>query len=128
MKKALLFLLSTLIISSSLLEAASVREKRNVRGFSRISYAVAGNLTIRIGPEFSVVLEGNDDDVDKVLTEVSGDRLIIKHETFRFRFSDMNDRVDVYITLPELEGLGVSGSGRAEIVDDLADVDDLSLM
>lgn len=127
MKKNLLFLLSLLIISSGLLEASTVREKRNVRGFTRISYAVAGNLTVKIGPEFSVVLEGEDDDVDRVITEVSGDRLVIKTEIFRFRFSDLNERVNVYITLPELEGLGVSGSGRAEIVDDLNNVDDLSL-
>ncbi len=127
MKKALLFLLSTFIITGNVLTASAVKDKRNIKGFTRISYGVPGTLTVRIGPEFSVVLEGEDDDVERVITEISGDRLIIKRETFRFRFSDLDERVDVYITLPELEGLGVSGSGRAEIIDDIQDIDDLSL-
>ncbi len=127
MKKALLFLLSAFIITGNVIAASTVKDKRNVKGFTRISYGVSGNLTVRIGPEFSVVLEGDEDDVERVITEVSGDRLIIKREMFRFRFSDLDERVDVYITLPELEGLGVSGSGRAEIVDDIRDIDNLSL-
>ena len=127
MKKVLLFLLSAFIITGNVLAASAIKDKRNVKGFTRISYGVSGNLTVRIGPEFSVVLEGEEDDVERVITEVTGDRLVIKRETFRFRFSDLDERVDVYITLPELEGLGVSGSGRAEIVDDIRDIDDLSL-
>ena len=127
MKKVLLFLLSAFIITGNVLAASAIKDKRNVKGFTRISYGVSGNLTVRIGPEFSVVLEGEEDDVERVITEVTGDRLVIKRETFRFRFSDLDERVDVYITLPELEGLGVSGSGRAEIVDDIKDIDDLSL-
>lgn len=127
MKKVLLFLLSAFIITGNVLAASAIKDKRNVKGFTRISYGVSGNLTVRMGPEFSVVLEGEEDDVERVITEVTGDRLVIKRETFRFRFSDLDERVDVYITLPELEGLGVSGSGRAEIVDDIKDIDDLSL-
>ena len=30
---------------------------------------------------------------------------------------NMNERVTVYITMPELNALGVSGSGKAEIKD-----------
>jgi predicted SpoU family rRNA methylase len=127
MKKALLYLLSAFIITGNVLAASAVKDKRNVKGFTRISYGVSGNLTVRIGNEFSVVLEGEEDDVERVVTEVSGDRLIIRQENWRFRFSDFNDGVDVYITLPELEGLGVSGSGRAEIVDNIKNIDDLSL-
>ncbi len=104
-----------------------VKETRNVKGFTRISFGVAGNLSIKIGPEFSVVLEGDEDYVERVITEVSGDRLIIKLENWRFRFSDFDEKVNVYITLPEIDGLGVSGSGKAEILDDIKNGDDLSL-
>ncbi|NMD03781.1 MAG: hypothetical protein GYA71_10960, partial [Bacteroidales bacterium] len=97
MKKVLLFLLSAFIITGNVLAASAIKDKRNVKGFTRISYGVSGNLTVRIGPEFSVVLEGEEDDVERVITEVTGDRLVIKRETFRFRFSDLDERVDVYI-------------------------------
>lgn len=126
MKKVLLFLLSAFIITGNVLAASAIKDKRNVKGFTRISYGVSGNLTVRIGPEFSVVLEGEEDDVESVITEVMGKRLIIRRKTFRFRFSDLFERVDVFITLPELEDLTVSGSGGAEIVDDIRDIDDLS--
>ena len=127
MKKVFLLLLSTFIITGNVFASSTVKDKRNIKGFTRISYAVPGNLTVRIGPKFSVILEGEEDDVKSVITEVMGERLIIRRKTFRFRFSDLFERVDVFITLPELEDLTVSGSGGVEIVDDIRDIDDLSL-
>ena len=130
MKKTI-FLISVLIftvlVSGNSAGLPDVKDTRNLKGFKRISFGVAGNLSVKIGPEFSVVLEGNEDDIDRIVTEISGDRLIIKMENWRFRFSDLDNKVDVYITLPELEGLSVSGSGKAEILDDIKDTDDLNL-
>lgn len=100
------------------------KETRNVRGFTKIGFGISGDLFIRIGPEYKVVLEGDRDDIEDVVTDVSGDRLNIRKENWRFSFRD--DKVTVYVTLPELEGLGVSGSGKAEIMDDL-EADRLSL-
>ena len=100
------------------------KETRNVKGFSRISFGIAGNLAIKIGPEFSVVVEGTKSDLGEVITEVSGDRLLIKQESWRFNF---REKVNVYVTMPEIEGLGVSGSGRAEILDAVTDADELDL-
>jgi hypothetical protein len=100
------------------------KETRNVRGFNKIGFGISGDLFIRIGPEYKVVLEGDRDDIEDVVTDVSGDRLNIRKENWRFSFR--NEKVTVYVTMPELEGLGVSGSGKAEIMDDL-EADRLSL-
>ncbi|HOX75936.1 MAG TPA: head GIN domain-containing protein [Bacteroidales bacterium] len=100
------------------------RETRNLRGFDRVSFGIAGNLIIKFGPEFNVVLEGNQRDLEEVVTEISGDKLIIKQESWRFR---SEDKVMVTITMPEITGLSVSGSGNAEITDDINDADDLDL-
>ena len=125
MKKGVLFFLVSIIGMSVALCQDSFRETRNVRNFNRISFSIAGTMNIKIGPEFSVVLEGDRKDVEEVETDVSNGRLIIKHDNWRFRFYD---RVDVYITMPELNGLGVSGSGKVEIKDDLKSADlDLSV-
>jgi hypothetical protein len=75
---------------------------------------VAGNLYINFGPEFKVILEGEKSDLEDIITEVSGNRLVIKKDNWKFNF---NEKVTVYITMPELKGLGVSGSGKAEIKD-----------
>jgi hypothetical protein len=89
-------------------------ETRNVSGFNRISFGISGDLLINIGPEFKVVLEGDKSWLEDIETEVSGSKLVIKKDNWH---SHGNEKVTVYITLPELRGLGVSGSGKAEIRD-----------
>jgi hypothetical protein len=92
------------------------KETRNVSGFTKVNFGVSGNLYINIGPEFKVVLEGEKRYLDEVLTEVSGGKLVIKNERNNWRFNN-NEKITAYITMPELNGLGVSGSGKAEIKD-----------
>jgi len=99
-------------LSYSLAEGQTVKETRDLKGFTSVGFGIAGNLYIKIGPQFSVELEGNKGDLSEVETVISGERLQIKHENWRFNFKE---KVNVYVTMPELEGLGVSGSGRAEI-------------
>lgn len=95
---------------------AVVKETRDLTGFTKVNFGVAGELFIKLGPQFQVVLEGPKNYLDDIITEVSGGRLVIKKENWR---KSMNERVTVYITMPEIKGLGVSGSGKAEIEDAL---------
>ena len=90
------------------------KETRDLKGFNRISFGVSGNLYISFGPEFNVVLEGEKSLLDDIETEISGGKLVIKKDNWRM---NMNDKVNIYITMPELTSLGVSGSGKAEIKD-----------
>jgi hypothetical protein len=99
------------------------KETRDLKGFTKVSFGVSGNMYINIGSEFKVVLEGSQSILDEIVTEVSGGRLTVKKENWRF---NQNEKVTVYITMPEIKGLGVSGSGRAEIKD-IVKTDDLSL-
>ncbi len=92
----------------------AVKEQRDIKGFSRISFGIPGNLQISIGKEFSVVLEGDRDDIEEVSTRISDDKLVIRYKNLRFL---TNDEVNVYITVPELNGLDLSGSGKAEVID-----------
>jgi hypothetical protein len=127
MKRNLLYLmtvLSLIILTTSASGQNTVKETRDVKGFTKISYGISGNLYIKIGLEFSVVLEGEKDDLREVITDVSDGRLRIRMENWRFNF---NEKVNAYVTLPELTGVSVSGSGRAEILDPIKNADDLSL-
>ncbi len=124
MKKLASFLLVVSIVISMAYGQNANQETRNVKGFTKISFGIAGNLEIKIGQEFSVVLAGDKDDLKEIVTELSGEKLIIKQENWRFNF---DNKVSVYITLPNLTGLSVSGSGKAEILDPINDADNLSL-
>jgi hypothetical protein len=118
MKRGLIlsaFILAIAVLSGFAIGQSTVKETRDVKDFTKVSFGVAGNLYINFGPEFKVVLEGDKKDLEEIVTDVSGGRLVIKKDnSWRFNF---NDKVTVYITMPELKGLGVSGSGKAEIKD-----------
>lgn len=124
MKRAIIISVFILaIVSASGLAYGQSKETRNVKDFTKVGFGVSGTLYINIGSEFKVLIEGEKRDIDQIITEVSGGKLIIKKDNWRF---NMNEKVTVYVTMPELKGLGVSGSGRAE-VKDLIKTSDLDL-
>jgi hypothetical protein len=127
MKKNLLFLLTILglaIVTTVGYGQSAIKETRDVKGFTKISYGISGNLSVRIGPEYSVVLEGEKGDIKEVITDVNDSKLRIRTDGWGFNF---NEKVNAYVTLPELTALSVSGSGRAEILDPIKEADDFNL-
>ena len=102
------------------------KETRNVRNFTKVSYGISGELILRIGPECSLTIEGDRDDIEEIITTVSGDRLTIRQDNWGFGFRNMNEKVTIYLTMPEVEGIGVSGSGRLSVADPI-EADDLDL-
>jgi len=127
MKKVILsaaFLIALILTTGISYGQSVVKETRDVRNFTKVSFGVSGNLYIKLGSEFRVEIEGDRRVLNEIATEVSGGRLIIKQENWRFNFKD--ERVTINITMPEIEGLSVSGSGRAEIMD-AVNSDDLNL-
>ncbi len=116
MKRTIILTLfiAALVLTSGRSEGMNfVKETRNVKGFTKVSFGVSGNLYINIGSEFKVELEGEKALLDEIVTDVSGGKLVIKKDNWKW---NNNEKVNVYITMPELTGLGVSGSGRAEIM------------
>ena len=110
------FAAALVMATGNLFGQSTEKETRNVSGFSEIGFAIAGNLYIKIGTEFSVVLEGDRKYLSEVETVVKNGKLVIRTDNFRF-FN--NEKANVYITLPELKGLSVSGSGSARIESNL---------
>ena len=72
------------------MDQSDEKETRNVKGFTKVSFGVSGNLYINIGPEFKVVLEGEKRFLDDIITEVSGGKLVIKNENWRMNNWRMN--------------------------------------
>ncbi len=100
-------------------------ETRNVRDFTKVSFGVAGDLIIKFGPECKLVIEGPAKAVEETITEVNGDRLVIKREHWRMDFHE--EKVTINLTMPELRSLGVSGSGKATVTEPVKEADELSL-
>jgi hypothetical protein len=115
MKRAiymLLFVGALILVTGNLTGQSTVKETRKVSGFTEIRFGIAGNLYVKTGPEFSLTLEGDKSYLAEIETVVTKDRLVIRMDNFRL-FN--NEKVNVFITLPELKGLAVSGSGVAKI-------------
>lgn len=108
------FIVVTVLMSGFSYGQSIVKETRDLAGFSKVNFGVSGDLNITFGKEYKVVLEGSKALLEDIITEVTGGKLVIKKENWRI---NMNEKVMVYITMPELRSLGVSGSGKAWIKD-----------
>jgi hypothetical protein len=85
-----------------------VKESRDVTGFTKISLSISGDLHLKQGSKYEVVLKGDQESLDKIETDVSGKTLRIK--TKQMHWGNIG-KIDIYITTPDIEGISVSGSG-----------------
>jgi hypothetical protein len=91
---------------------AQTKETRNVGTFTKISFRVPGKLYLRQGSPQKVEIEGKKSVLDEIDSDVEGSRLVIEKKG---KWMDWNwgagDEVNVYITVKDIEGLSVAGSG-----------------
>lgn len=99
------------VLLSTTFATAQTRQVRDVESFSRISFGFPGKLYLKQGSPQKVELEGDQDILDEIETEVSGGRLRIEKEGRWFDWDFNNEKIIVYITVPNIEGVSVSGSG-----------------
>ena len=85
------------------------KEERKVSTFNGISLSISANVYITQGSNQEVILEGDTDMLEKIETVVRGNNLYIKTDSWRGW--DNYSKVNIYITVAEIENLSVSGSG-----------------
>ncbi len=99
----------------SLSAFAQNTETRAVSNFTKLSIGVAADVRLTKGP-FKLTLEG--DDLDEIETTVKGNQLVIKNKNNDWSiFGNDTDDVTIHISMPALEGVSVSGSGKLESED-----------
>lgn len=85
-----------------------ISEDRDISGFSKISISGSGNLYIEQGSSESLTIEAEDNIIPLIITELSGDTLIIKLKN-RIRLTNYEE-INYYLTLKDLGAVNKSGS------------------
>ena len=101
----------------------NIKETREVSDFSGVSLAIAGNVYLKQGSPQEVILEGDANDLKNIITRVESGILKIKVDDWMIR---INNHVNIYITVSEINDLSVSGSGDI-IAEDKITTDDIEL-
>jgi hypothetical protein len=111
MKNTIFF--SVLAFFLVLTAQAQNRETRNVGSFTKIAFRVPGKLYLKQGSPQKVEIEGDKEVLQKIETEVDGNKLVIEQEGNKwFNWGSEGDNIKIYITVPSIEALSVSGSGE----------------
>lgn len=119
---AILFFLSPGLALSSCTDPITGQE-RNVGPFRGIKVGGAFNVVLSQTGNHKVVIEAEEDQIEKVITEVKGDVLYIDME-WDWPWEDHDD-ITVFIDFDDLESLDISGACKvkAETSIDVTDLD-----
>ena len=82
-------------------------ETRNVSGFTAVNDQTEANVYVTQGSEFSVKVEAQENLLEEIKTEVKGSELQIYSQ----HCINKHDPINVYVTLPAISAITVSGSG-----------------
>ena len=90
---------------------AQTSQKREVSAFTEISLRIGANVHLKQGNTQSLEVKGKDETLEKLITEVKDRKLILRYpnETWFSRWNP--GPVDIYITIPQIDALVISGSG-----------------
>jgi hypothetical protein len=102
----------TVVLTSFLINCTSAqqREVRKVSGFTGIGLSIAADIYISQAAEYKVEIEADADYLEKIETVVEGDILKIKNKD-HFSFEFHSKKVKVYISMPQISSISISGSG-----------------
>lgn len=88
-----------------------VQERRDVRGFSAVHFAGAGELNIRQGKEESLSIEADDNILPYIRSDVEDGKLMIGFR--RGVWVSTSSPIRYTLMVKELDALELSGSGKA---------------
>jgi len=100
----------TMISASNLLLGQVIKENRKVGSFVSIEVGGAFHVVLIQGDKYSVVVEADEDIIERIETEVRGDELRIT------QLGKINDPgvLKVYVEFKDLERLDISGAAEVE--------------
>lgn len=110
MKKLAMTGLAAIMLASPIMSVgvSAAEENRKVDSFKEIELKGSMDVYVTVGKKRSLRVVADDDMMDKIVTDVKGDTLVVKLK--RGRYHDVG-KMKIYVTVKNLEGAEVKGSG-----------------
>lgn len=87
-------------------------QDRKVDPFTEISLRISANVHLEQGEKQSLEIVAKPSTLEEIITEVKDGKLIIRFPNKNYVWSTFQPgEITIYITVPEINGLGISGSG-----------------
>ncbi|PRZ00273.1 head GIN domain-containing protein [Marinilabilia salmonicolor] len=121
MKKMFLIwaLLSIVVAGGFNTVAGQEREERRISGsFDEVSVSSGVDLFLKQGEDYEIIVEGDGDAIDNLVTELDGSRLNVYFKSSFFSWFSKGD-VNVYLTMPDVSKLSSSGGADLKSVGEL---------
>ncbi len=96
-------------------QAKADTETRELPSFSEISVRIPAKVYVEQGDEQSVEVVAKTSTMEEIITEVKGRELVIRFAAKNYLFKSFTPgKIEIYITVPEIDALSLSGSGNIE--------------
>ena len=89
-------------------EGPLVKKELNLENFNKIGLAVGGEVFLSRGNTQKVIVEGQENIINNIETDVDNGKWSIEFD----RKANDYKKLTFYITVPEITGLSIAGSGR----------------
>ncbi|MFC2126334.1 head GIN domain-containing protein [Bacteroidota bacterium] len=111
MQTKLFLIAATVFLCSFSITSFSQKQTRNVDTFTGISLGVSADLYLTTNESQRVVLEGDEDILDRIETSVKNGRLIIKSGNNNW-WKGFSGKINIYVSVRDIDYISLSGSGK----------------
>lgn len=96
----------------SFLQVKADEQNRKVDPFTEISLRISANVYLEQGSKQSLEIVAKSSTLDEIITEVKDGKLIIRFPNKDYFWKTFQPgEITIHITVPQIDGLGISGSG-----------------
>ncbi|MBC8052292.1 MAG: DUF2807 domain-containing protein [Sphingobacteriaceae bacterium] len=100
-----------------------ITEVRTTGTFKELRSSGSNHIHVTYGPQFKVEVRGSANLVSRYKTKVYNNTLDLGYEFVNVR----RDDIEVYITMPKISGVSLSGSGNVDLYGNFEDTDFFNL-
>jgi hypothetical protein len=109
-KLTIVFFLLAFVLTG--IQVQADEQDRKVDPFTEISLRISANVHLEQGEKQSLEIVAKPSTLEEIITEVKDGKLIIRFPNKNYVWSTFQPgEITIYITVPEINGLGISGSG-----------------
>lgn len=100
-----------------------ITETRVLSAFSTLSTSGSNQVHVNYGNEYKVTLKGSGNLLSYFETTIHGDNLELGYKNASINLDD----IEVFVTMPQIKGASISGSGSIRLYDSFPSIDEFKL-